>query len=100
MKNVLYEEKLKEALDDEDKKIIETISAEGLQWMEENPDADGDAIEGERKELEAKFSSLFKVNKKTGGAGMSEAGGKPSDGMPGEDTGVTGPADAVFDDLD
>merc|ERR1711881_837573 len=37
MKNTLTEEKLKEAFEEEDKKTIEEVSAEGLQWMEGNP---------------------------------------------------------------
>ena len=43
IKNTLTEEKMKDAFEEDDKKTIEELSAEGLQWMEGNPDADGDA---------------------------------------------------------
>merc|ERR1712230_99428 len=46
MKNTLNDEKLKEHFTDDDKKVIEDTSAEGLQWLEGNGDADADAIGG------------------------------------------------------
>ena len=87
---------MKDAFEDEDKKTIEEISAEGLQWLEGNPDADGDAIEGKRKELEAKFNPIItKVYQKVGGG----AGGMPG-GMPGGMGGAGPNTDAGVDDLD
>merc|ERR1711977_303829 len=80
MKNTLNEEKLKEAFTDEEKKIVEETSKEGLQWLEGNQDADADAIEGKQKELEAKFNPIMmRVYQQTGGDGQPG----PS-GMPGE----------------
>jgi heat shock protein 1/8 len=108
MRNTLNEEKLKEAFTAEDKTLIETTSAEGLQWLEGNPDAEADVIEGKKKELEAKFNPIMmRVYQATGGAGMP--GGMP--GMPGgmggaggmPDMGAGGPGgagDAGVDDLD
>merc|ERR1711967_123640 len=98
MKNTLTEEKLK--FTDEDKKTIEDTSAEGLQWLEANAEADADAIEGKRKEIEAKFSPIMQRV-------YQAAGGAPG-GMPGSDfgrggmpEGATGPAAADgVDDLD
>merc|ERR1712070_116050 len=58
-KMVQDEEKLKDQFTDEDKKVIEDTSAEGLQWLEANAEADADAIEGKRKEIEAKFSPIM-----------------------------------------
>lgn len=46
MKNTLDDEKLKEAFTDDDKKVIRDASAEGLQWLEGNQDADAEVIEG------------------------------------------------------
>ena len=84
MKNTLTEEKLKEHLTDEDKKNIEDWSKDGLQWLEGNQDADADAIDGKKKELEAKFNPIMmRVYQATGGAGMPGAGGMPGGGMPG-----------------
>ena len=84
MKNTLNEEKLKGEFTEEEKTTIEGCSAEGLQWLEGNPDADGDAIEGKQKELEAKFNPIMmRVYQKTGGAGMPGGmGGMPGGGMP------------------
>merc|ERR1712054_186420 len=53
-------------------------SAEGLQWLEGNADADADAMDGKKKELEGKFNPIMmRVYQKTGGAGMPGAGGMP-----------------------
>merc|ERR1711881_318274 len=59
MKNTLNEEKLKESFTEEEKKNIEEWSKEGLQWLEGNSDADADAIDGKKKELEAKFNPIM-----------------------------------------
>merc|ERR1719214_548112 len=108
MKNTLNEEKLKEAFTDEEKTNIEEWSKEGLQWLEGNQDADADAIEGKKKELEAKFNPIMmRVYQATGGAGMPGMGGMPGGGMPGGGMpgggmpgGAGGAADAGVDDLD
>lgn len=96
MKNTLNEEKLKAEFTDEEKTTIEDASKEGLQWLEGNPEADADAIEGKEKELEAKFNPIMmRVYQKTGGAGMPGAGCMPGG------AGAGGPtADAGVDDLD
>ena len=87
VKNTLNEEKLKEAFTDEDKTTIEECSKDGLQWLEANPEADADAIEGKRKEIEAKFNPIMqRVYQAAGGApgGMPGGmGGMPGGGMPG-----------------
>merc|ERR1711998_416413 len=78
MKNTLNEEKLKAEFTDEEKKNIEDWSAEGLQWLEGNAEADADALDGKKKELEGKFNpKMMRVYQKTGGAGMPGAGGMP-----------------------
>merc|ERR1712224_286673 len=83
MKNTLNEEKLKDVFTEDEKKTIQDASAEGLQWLEGNADADADAIEGKQKELEAKFNPIMmRVYQQTGGAGMPGAGGMPGGGMP------------------
>ena len=53
MKNTLSDDKLKEVFTDEEKTKIESLSKDGLQWLEGNQDADADAIEGKQKEIEA-----------------------------------------------
>jgi L1 cell adhesion molecule like protein len=100
MKNTLNDEKLKEKFTDDDKKTIEEISKEGLQWLEANPMAEPEAIEAKQKEAEAKFNPIMmRVYQAAGGApggegfpgGFPGAGGAPG-GAP------TGGAAA--DDLD
>jgi heat shock 70kDa protein 1/2/6/8 len=111
MKNTLNEEKLKAAFTDDDRKVIEETSAEGLQWIEGNTDAEADVIEGKQKELEAKFNPIMmRVYQATGGAGMPGGmggmpggmpGGFPGGGMPGGGMpGAGGATDAGVDDLD
>merc|ERR1712167_173114 len=96
-----------------DKKVIQDTSAEGLQWIEGNQDADADAINGKQKELEAKFNPIMmRVYQAAGGqpggpggmggmpGGMGGAG-FPGGGMPGGPQG--GPpqgGDTGVDDLD
>jgi len=105
MRNTLNEEKLKEAFTDEDKKTIEDLSKEGIQWLEANPEADSDAMKGKQKSLEEKFNPIMmRVYQKTGGAGMPGAGGMPGGfpggaGFPGAPGGGAGP-DQNVDDLD
>merc|ERR1719152_1088097 len=99
MKNTLDDEKLRAHFTDEDKKVIQDTSAEGLQWLEGNQEADTDAINRKQKELEAKFNPIIqKVYQAAGGAyqGMPNGmnGGAPQGAANSrqEDTGV--------DDLD
>jgi len=104
MKNTLNDEKLKEHFTDDDKKVIEETSAEGLQWLEGNQEADAEVLKGKQKELEAKYNPIMmRVYQASGGAG---AGGMPG-GMPGgagfpggAPGGGTAGADAGVDDLD
>merc|ERR1719465_329452 len=98
MKNTLSDEKLKDIFTEDEKKTIEDLSKDGLQWLEGNQDADADAIEGKQKELEAKFNPIMmRVYQQTGGAGLP-GGGMPGGGMPGGAPGG-GPTEGV-DDLD
>jgi len=102
MKNTLNEEKLKDAFTEDEKKTVEETSKEGLQWLEGNPDADADAIQGKQKELEAKFNPIMmRVYQATGAQPGGMPGGMPGGGMPGgaPGGGPTGPTEGV-DDLD
>jgi len=99
MKNTLNEEKLKSVFTEEEKTTITTVSQDGLQWLESNPEADGDAIEGKQKELEAKFNPIMmRVYQQTGGPPDQGMPGMPGGGMPGG-AGAGGPEENV-DDLD
>jgi len=77
MKNTLNDEKLKEKFTEDDKKLIEDASKEGLQWLEGNPMAEPEEIEAKQKEVEAKFNPIMmRVYQAAGGApGMGGLGG-------------------------
>merc|ERR1712153_282530 len=81
MKNTLDDEKLKAAFTDDDKKVIQDTSAEGLQWLEGNQEADAEVIQGKQKELEAKFNPIMmRVYQQTGAAPGGMPGGMPDMG--------------------
>ena len=88
MKNTLNDEKLKSVFTEDDKKLIEESSKEGLQWLESNPMAEPEEIEKKQKEIEAKYNPIMmRVYQAAGGA----AGGMPNmGGMPGAPTGAPG----------
>merc|ERR1719498_778283 len=98
MKNTLQEEKLKDTFTDDEKKLIEERTSEGLQWLDGNTEADADAISAKQKELEAKFNPIMmRVYQKTGGNSAAGAMGGFPGGAPDFTTGST---DAGTDDLD
>lgn len=69
MKNTLNEEKLKEKFTSEDKSTIESVSKEGLDWLEANQNASAEEIEAKQKELESKFNPIMmRVYQASGGA--------------------------------
>merc|ERR1712170_318785 len=68
MKNTLNDDKLKDKFTDEDKKTIEDLSAEGLQYVEGNAEASA-------KDLEGKFNPIMMR--------IYQAAGCAPGGMPG-----------------
>ena len=107
MKNTLNEEKLKTHFTDEDKKTIEDTAAEGLQFLESDPE-EAEAIEKKQKELEAKFNPIMmRVYQAAGPEAAGAAGGMPGmpggmpgGGMPGAGAGGAAAPDTPMDDLD
>merc|ERR1719359_1354842 len=59
IKNQLNDEKLKDKFTDDDKKAIEEMSAETLQWLEANPNAETEEYEAKQKEVEGKFQPII-----------------------------------------
>ena len=101
MKNTLNDEKLRDKFKEEDKKVIEDTSKEGIHWLESNPNAEAEEIEAKQKELEAKFNPIMmRVYQEAGGAPGGMPGGFPG-GAPGAGAGAgtAGPTGGV-DDLD
>lgn len=96
MKNTLNDEKLRDKFTEDDKKVIEEASKEGIQWMESNPNAEAEEIEAKQKELEAKYNPIMmRVYQAAGGA----PGGMPG-GMPGDAGASAGAPTGGVDDLD
>jgi heat shock 70kDa protein 1/2/6/8 len=59
MKNTLNDKKIKVILTPNDKKVIEKISKDGLQWMEANQRADSEEIEAKQKELLVQYNLIM-----------------------------------------
>jgi len=100
IKNQLQDEKLKDKFTDDDKKVVEECSAEGLQFIQSAGEtAEAEEFEAKQKEIEAKFNPIMmRIYQAAGGA----PGGMPG-GMPGAPGGMPGGAptpDAGVDDLD
>ena len=94
LKNTLNDEKLKDKLDAEDKKLVEEKCDEVLQWLEANPEADKSVYEDKMKELETATQPIMQKlyqSAAAAGGGMpaNMAGGMPNmpanmaGGMPG-----------------
>lgn len=59
MRNTLNDEKLKSVFTEDEKKLIEKEAEAGIKWIEQNPDADADAIAGKQKEIEQKYNPIM-----------------------------------------
>jgi len=95
MKNTLNEEKLKDKFTEDDKKVIEDLSANGLQFVNNAGDsATAEEFANKQKELEGKYQPIImRVYQAAGGAPGGMPGGMPNaGGAPTPDAGV--------DDLD
>jgi L1 cell adhesion molecule like protein len=95
MKNTLNEEKLKDKFTEDDKKVIEDLSAQGLQYVNNAGDsATAEEFAAKQKELEGKYQPIImRVYQAAGGAPGGMPGGMPNaGGAPTPDAGV--------DDLD
>lgn len=90
MKNTLVDEKLREKFTDDDKKLIEELSKKGLDFLEANPNAESDEVDGMQKDIESRYNPIMMRV-------YQAAGGAPG-GMPG--AGPTGAPSGGVDDLD
>eukprot|EP01069_Polyplicarium_translucidae_P012960 Polyplicarium_translucidae@DN682_c0_g1_i1.p1 len=93
MRNAMEEEKIKEKIEEADKKVVEAKIDETLQWLERNQLAEKDEFDGKQKDLEAVCNPIMmKVYSAAGGApggpgGAGGFGGPP--GAPGAGGGMT-----------
>jgi heat shock 70kDa protein 1/2/6/8 len=94
MRNTLQDEKLALHFTSDDKKTIEDLSSNGLQFVTNAQEASAEEFEAKQKELEAKYNPIMmRVYQASGTA----PGGAPG-GMPG--AGASATPDAGVDDLD
>jgi len=101
MKNSLNDEKLREKFTEDDKKTIEELSKEGLQWLEGNSNAEPSEIEAEQKKLESKFHPIMtRIYQAAGGAAPEGAEGMSRGGAESSYTGGPAPQSTGADDLD
>jgi len=85
IRNTLNDENLKDKFTEDDRKLIEEISKEGLNWLENNSMAESSEMEAKQKEIESKFNPIMtRIYQATGG----RAGGMPDEmrGAPGAAT--------------
>jgi len=59
VKSTLSDEKLQGKFSDEEKRTVEDLVNEGLQFLEGNTDADSADYEAKQKEIEAKFNPIM-----------------------------------------
>merc|ERR1711962_67615 len=81
MKSTMDEEKVKAAISDSEKKIINSKCDECIKWLDANQTAEKDEYEDKQKELEQVFNPI--IQKLYSGAGGAPGGGMPGGGMPG-----------------
>jgi len=71
IKNSLNDEKVKDKVDPEDRKIVEEACTETTTWLEANQNATYEEIESKRKSLEEKLQPIMmKIHQAGGGQGM------------------------------
>jgi len=75
MRNTLSEEKIKEKLDESDKKAVERAVQEALDWLEKNQLAEKEEFEAKQKDVEAVCNPVMMKVYSAGGGGMP--GGMP-----------------------
>lgn len=79
VKNTLSEERLRDKFSDEDKREVEELVKEGLQYLESNKEASADELEAKLKELEAKFSPIMARIYQDMGSQSNMSGEMPND---------------------
>jgi heat shock 70kDa protein 1/2/6/8 len=93
MKNALTDDKVKDKFTDEDKQVIEKLSAEGLQFVASADSADAEEFNELQKKIEKEYQPIMmRVYQAAGAAPGGMPGGMPGQGAPANDAGV--------DDLD
>merc|ERR1712157_379555 len=93
MRNTLDDAKTKDMIKDEDKKKVQDLVKETIDWVDANPNAEREEYESKRKEIEEVWRPIITAAYGAqGGApgGMPGMGGMPGGGMPGGMGGMPG----------
>merc|ERR1712152_89460 len=87
MRNTLDDAKFKDMIKDDDKKKVQDLVKETIDWVDANPNAEREEFESKRKEIEEVWRPIITAayGAQGGGApgGMPGMGGMPGGGMPG-----------------
>merc|ERR1712217_639015 len=86
MRNTLDDAKFKDMIKDDDKKKVQDMVKETIDWGDANPNAEREEYESKRKEIEEVWRPIITAAYgSAGGApgGMPGMGGMPGGGMPG-----------------
>merc|ERR1719479_121769 len=87
MRNTLDDAKTKDMIKDEDKKKVQDLVKETIDWVDANPNAEMEEYEAKRKEIEEIWrpiiTAAYGAQGGAPGGGMPGMGGMPGGGMPG-----------------
>ena len=82
IKQTLKDDKIKEKLSGSEAESLEHLSEEGLKWIESNPNAEAEAYDSKRQEMENVFNPIItKIYQ--GEGGQQQQGGEGGRGFPG-----------------
>merc|ERR1712039_573157 len=78
MRNTLDDAKFKDMIKDDDKKKVQDLVKETIDWVDANPNAEREEYEAKKKEIEEIWRPII-----TAAYGGAQGGGMPGGGMPG-----------------
>jgi len=83
MRNTIEDPKFKDLIKEDDRSKVEQAIKDAQSWIEQNHNADGDAFDAKRKELEQIWTPIITAAYQSGGGpqgGMGGMGGMPNMG--------------------
>merc|ERR1712207_67491 len=87
MRNTLDDAKFKDLIKDDDKKKVQDLVKETIDWVDANPNAESEEYEAKKKEIEEIWrpiiTAAYGAQGGAPGGGMPGMGGMPGGGMPG-----------------
>jgi len=83
VRNSVNEDKIKEKITEDDKKVIDDTVTEGLKWLDENQDESKENYEGKQKEISDKIMPIMaKIYQQEQASGQGPEGGPEPEGVP------------------